>query len=1099
MPVSTPPTVAFGDPLLASGLDALILAADDRIGRLFAGSRSWFAFDTTLVPAQQIPPVGAAYVISDDADRDILPAPGTPGGPSGTVWPAKYDHAAHVAAAAGMTITGADALDVAWVVTGAFPPPDVYIFGDTPSILERTFLGESRPLKYTTAYEPERFHRYAVADVFIESAAATDFEWPYDKFGVVRFHNLSRFSVNVDLGSSTISVEARRVRTVRRTSRTGAWDTTLRRYFPRALPGDIPIWDSDTSSMPNLPLRSQNANPIFRQSLLQYMFQPHALTDNPGMFSATVEPVLPDVGVGATIASAIVGQGTFEVVRTSTIDPTVQTRFTLLYSGETLASTPPDWAAVGLRTSLDDTLRGAVLDVDPGFAVPPGIGAWQFDAISRTSNLLGGIVVAVNNGSVFSRTVLPWFEDATAADTWYSALFLWPTYDVTRTATEVDWISDSVWTPLGGPADPDYFGSWSAGTVNTAREYLIEWDGSTLGTVSAWNVFTKTVASALPATGTLVRQPLLTAVVAYPSVSFWADRDDATWDDEGPVTPRANGNDRGIYVASDVWGLGTVDGDTLTEPRWQLALFPTIGWQPAESWFSYPFYGAEEIVWTPLLPDGSGGTLSHWRVTTPEGAPDGADWEWNYAGTYSPVAAEPDGEVSSGMSFWRMFYQGTPAPGAATVYPGKSEMGPQPWTIRDHGWLADVVLDSGSGWQATRPDLYDNVVIGAAELRTGFQLRVNAAAFNQISALIAGMSHVRPCGWEQYVDGFPFSSLVRSSVGWYLGYSDLYVQPFGAVHIYAIDFAVDALLDAAGVVRRSATSTDLQAYQSLTVNEYYPIVSGLGETLYYDVRVFGGSGSWDANIGNSRQYCTADDIHDALSAEGFAFNLVRLVQPVDVETFDPGADETETDTYTPAADPGTGLLIPPIYRVRSDLTIPVPVPSTGTTLQIAPADAEFYEIAAERPIRASLVTRNIPGPDVSLRTTGPTSGPIADSMDRFLGEFILGSGSPKALWSATVLARAGLTAKVLCLPCRRLLSEDRAIDSSGPRTRLGLGMGLDYNSPLVLPNATARPKWVSVVAGDSITVDSLAGGSPAYPDEHHVWQLLPIDGSIEVM
>lgn len=1098
MPVSTPPTVAFGDPLLASGLDALILAADDRFGRLFSGARSWYAFDTTSLPTQQVPPVGAVYIISEDADRDILPAPGTPGGPNGTVWPAKYDHAAHVAVAAAMTITGPDALDIAWEVTGAFPPPDVYLFADSPSVLERTHLGESRPLKLSTAYEPERFHRYAIADVLIESAADDTFSWTHDKYGVVRIHNLSRFSVTVDLGSSSVSVGARRIRTVRRTSRTAAWDTTDRKYFPRALPGDIPIWDSYTASMANLPLRSQSANPIFRQSLLQYMFQPHALTDNPGMFSSTIVPVLPDVGVGATIASAIVQQGTFDAVRTSTLDPTEQETFTLLYSGETLASTPPDWAAVGLRTSLDDSLRGAVLDVDPGFAVPPGIGAWQFDAISRTTNLLGGIVVAVNNGSVFSRTVLPWFEDATAADAWYSALFLWPTYDVTRTATEVDWISDSIWTPLGGPADPDYFGSWSAGTINTAREYLIEWDGSSLGTVSTWNVFTKTVASALPATGTLVRQPLLTAVVAYPSVSFWADRDDATWDDEGPVTPRANANDRGIYVASDVWGLGTVDGDELTEPRWQLALFPTIGWNPASTWFAYPFYGAEEIIWTPFLPDGSGGTLSHWRVVSPEGAADGAGWEWNFAGTYSPVASEPDGAVGSGMSFWRMFAQSTHAPGAVTSYPGKSAMGPQPWTIRDHGWIADEILSTGAGWQAARPGLYDSAPIDPAEERTGFQLRVNAAAFNQISALIAGMSHVRPCGWEQYVDGFPFSSLVRGSVGWYLGYSDLYAQPFGAVHIYALDFAVDALLDAAGVSRRSASNADLQAFQSITLNQYVPVVSGLGETLYYDASVFGGSGPWDANLGNSRQYCTADDIHDALAVEGFAFNQIRLVQPIDVETYDPGTDETETDVITPAADPGTGLLISPPYRIRAEFTVPIPVPATTSALQIAPADSDFYEIAAERPMRASLVTRDIPGPDVSLRTTGPTSGPTADSMDRFLGEFRLGSGTIP-LWSATVLARAGLTAKVLCLPCRRLLSELRAEDGSGTRTRLGLGFDFDYNSPLVLPDAVARPKWLSVEAGDSITVDMLAGASPAYPDKHHVWQLLPIDGSIEAM
>lgn len=1098
MSVSTPPTVAFGDPVLASGLDALLLAADDRLGRLFTGSRSWYAFDTSTTPTQQIPPIGAVYIISDDADRNLLPAPGTSGGPNGTVWPAKYDHAAHVAAAAGMTIDGPDALDVAWVVSGAFPPPDVYTFGDTPSILERTHLGESRPLKHTTAYEPERFHRYALADVFIESAAETSFDWPHDKFGVVRIHNLSRFSVSVSLGSSAISVGPRRIRTVRRTSRTAAWDTTDRKYFPKALPGDIPIWDSDTSGMANLPLRSQNANPIFRQALLQYMFQPHALTDNPGMFSATIVPVLPSVGVGATIADAIVEQGSFEVVRTSTLDPAVQSRTTLLYSGESLSTTPPAWAAVGLRTSLDDSLRGAVLDVDPTFPAPPEVGAWQFDAISRTSNLLGGIVVAVNNGSVFSRTVLPWFENATAADLWYSALFLWPEYAVTRTPTEASWISGAVWTPLGGSADPDYFGAWTGGTVNTAREYLLEWSGVWYNTVSAWNVFTKTVASALPATGTLVRQPLLTAVVAYPSVSFWAEREDATWDDEGPVTPRTHANDRGIYVAGDVWGLGTISGEELTEPRWQLALFPTIGWQPTETWFAYPFLGAEEIVWTPLLPDGSGGTLSHWRVTTPEGAADGAAWEWNFAGTYSPVASEPDGAVQSGMSFWRMFAQSAYAPGALASYPGKAKTGPQPWTVRDHGWLSDVVLESGSGWQAARSALYDGATIAAGEQRTGFQLRVNAATFNQISALISGMSHVRPCGWEQYVDGFSFSSLVQSP-GWNLGYGDFTLQPYGAVHMYGFDSSIDSKLDALGVVRRAQGSADLQAFQSVDVQEYYAVhvFFPSDPVIYYDVRSRGvGTGVWDANLGNPRSFCTADDVHTALSLEGFSFNQVRLVQPVEIEEFVPGEEETEVDTYTG---------VDPVHRVRAERTIPVIVPGGDSLQAVYPVDM-FFEIGPERPIRANLTTRDGPGSTVSLRIVGPTDGPIADSIDRFLGEYVIGSNNTSVpFWSAAILARTGLSVKVLCSPCRRLLSRDRSLDSSGPRTRLGLGYGvggpdLDYNSPLVLPDAVARPKWLTVSGGSQITLSMLAGSeTPAYPEKHHVWQLHPLDGSIEVM
>lgn len=1062
MPVSTPPTVAFGDPLLASEVDALLLAADDRLARLFSGGRTWYAFDTTAVPTQQIPTLGAIYVLSADADRDMLPSPGG-------IWPAQYDHSAHIAAAAAMTVTGPDANDVAWEVTGAFAP-DIYQFGDSASVLEREHLGETRPLKLASAYEPERFHRYALADVFIEAASATDFEWTFDKYGVVRIHNFSTHPVNVDLGSATISIGPRRIRTVRKTSRTGAWDTTVRRYFPRVLPGDLPLWDSDTTGMANRPLRSQGANPIFRQSLLQYMFQPQVLTDSPGMFSSSVVPVL--TGSPTTIADAIVQQGAFDVVRTSTTDPLVQDVFTVLYSGETLASTPASWGAIGLTVSLDDATRGAVLE--------SAVVGSQFDAISRTTNVLGGAIVAIDNGGIRSRTLLPWFEDATAADAWYSALFLWPTYTVTRTPTNRGWISDSVWTPLGGGADTDYFGSWSAGTSNVIQEFRIEWDGASYGTVSAWNVFTKTVASALPPTGTLVRQPLLTAVVAYPSVTFWAEQDGSD-DNAGPIFPRTNANDRGIYVASDYWGLGSVNEDGgWTEPRWQLALFPTIGWGATSSWFAYPQYGAEELIWTPLLPDGSGGSLSHWRVTSPEGAAGGADWGWDYAGTAS---------AGSDMSFWRMFLQSRLSPGAAVVYPDGARMGPQPWGIQDHGYLADLALDAGASWQAIRAAAYDDAPVAGSELEIGMQFRVNAAAFNQISALIAGMDYVRPCGWEQYVDGFPFSSLVTST-GWYLGYRDLYVQPFGAVHLYALDFATDAKLDALGIVRRSATNADLQAFQSVSAVSYDTVETIFDEILYYDV--VSSSPTWDANLGNSRQYCTADDIHDALAAEEFSFNQIRLVQPIDIESFVPGDDETEVDTYVQAVDPTSSLRLDPVYRVRFEQTRPVPVPATSSDLQIAPAASAFYSLRLERPMWASIVSRagSVFG-TISLRTTGPTSGPLADSIDRWVGE------TPEPLWSATVLARAGLTAKILCLPERRAIFESQGEDSTGPRTRIPAG--LNYNVPVVLPNDTVRPKWVSVSAGSEITTSMLVGPSPSYPDDHHVWTLLPLDGSIEAM
>ena len=1087
MPVSTPPTVSPGDPVLASGLDALLSAADERLSRLYSGSRSWYAFDTSTVPPQQIPPTGAVYVISEDAHRSILPAPGTPGGPNGP-WPSKYDHADHIAQAAAMVITGPDTLGVAWVVTGSFAS-GTYSFGDSASVLERTHLGETRPLKLSSAYEPERFHRYALADVFIESTSGASFDWTHDKYGVVRFHNLSKFAVTVNLGSSTISIEARRVRTIRRETRTSAWDTTLRRFFPKALPGDIPMWDSDTSSMGNLPLRSQSANPIFRQAMLQAMFQPHALTVFPGMFSATILPVLPDLDSSNTLASAIVQAGEFDVIRTST-GASHQDQFTLLYSGESLASTPASWAAVGLRTVLDDSTRGAVLSADPGFPQPED-GTWKFDAISRTTNVLGGVVCAIDNGSVTSRVVLPWFADAEAADAWYASLFEWPTYGVVRTATSIIWNDSGVWTPLGFGSDPDYYGTWDTpGVGGEVREYVIEWGGETFGTVSAWNVFTKTIASSLPPGGQLVRQPLLTAVVAYPSVDFWQAREDATWDDAGSVIPRERGQ-RGIFVAGQSWGLGTIDGSEIQEPRWQAALFPTIGWAASSSWYSYPFYGPEEWIWTSLLPDGSGGTIRHWRVSSAEGAANGEPWAW--------VFSDSGSVTGSGMSFWRMFYQGAPVPQQSAAYPGKPKTGPQPWPTRDHGWLADLVLGSGSDWTEARSSLYDTAPISVAEQSVGVQVRMNASAFNQLSKLIAGMSHVRPCGWEQYVDGFSFDLLVSYS-GWdVVPTSGFNAQPYGAVHVYGVDTTTDAKLDSLGVPRRAYADASLQAFQSTASREFFITVSfPFSEPLYVSDQP-ATFNLWSADIGDTLEYCTADDLHAALQAEGFAYNLVSLVQPVSIESVSPGTTpETEVDTFV-----GSGPVSRPITLSRIwDQTQIVPVPDSSSTpdLQLSIEQNIFYTIGPEQPQRAYVIYRRASATELSVRVVGDTSGPVRDSLARFVSksyqsQFV----QDTVFWTARVLCRTGLVGKVLCLPLRQAMPQiARTTDTSGPKSLLGFTQ--DIETQWVLPDDQARPKWVSVRNGDLIDVPTLAGTStPTYPDQYHTWQLHPVDGTVEEM
>lgn len=1098
-----PETYDVGSPLLASGFDDLLRAADERLSRLYSGSRSWFAFDTSSVPSQQVPISGAVYVLSPDGDRDILPAPGTPGCPHGGLWPAMYDHAAHVAAVNALVIFGPSADGAAWQVTSGYVA-DVYSAGDALSVMERNVAGDTRPVRYPGAIEPERFHRYALADVFIESAADSTFEFPFDKFGVVRFHNLSRISVNVDLGSASISIEPRRVRTVRRTGRTAAWTVSpVRRYFPVALPGDVPIWDSYPGNMENLPLRSMAANPLFREALLVYMFRPQALTSGPGLFSATILGSLPPVDPAGAIASAIVMPGTIEAIRHDTVSLEVS-RHTISYSaGESFAVTPPSWAAIGLTVSLDTPSRGAIVSTDPSLPTT------HFSLISRGTNVSGGIVVSAYP----SRTLLPWFADAAAADAWYLSLFDWPELGVSRTSYEFSRTEGSTWTPTGGSLDPDYYGSWTGGTLVTYREYVLEWTGSSPGTVSPWNVFTKRIVDALPDGGSLVRSSLFTAVVAYPSAEFHYDREDATYDDAGTVVPRASAGDRGLLVGSEYWGLGEILDGALVEPRFKVALFPTIGQSPSTSWLAMPFHSSEELVYTPAIPDGAGGTVSHFRLGGT--AAGGAPWTWDYVGTYSPVAYEPSAPVGSGMTFWRVFDHSTPLPGSGVPYPGRSKTGPMPYLLRDHGWLADETLNGGAAalggsWISNLPILVDSAGRSSVEERTAMQLRVPASAKNLISSLLRGISHVRPCGWEQYVDGFSFSGLVLATNGWYLGLNDVYVAPQGAIHIYGRSPSMDIALDNLGIVRRSAASSELQALQSTDAYRYvkvsYPVpppppIMVPGPVQYYETEAV--APLWPSDVGDTLQFITADDLHNALEVEGFAFNLATLVQPVSIEILSPGEEiEEESDVYE------SDEINMVVGRLRFERTAAIPYPdSSNVSLQRVPNEGRFYDIAPERPMRASLIIRDAGGAFRSVRRVGPTSGSVADAVERMYSplEFFLGDPSEfdgqSVMWSARVLARSGLTVRVLAIPLRRVLPVGRELDDSGPYATEGFATGLDHGErriSLALPDDSARAQYLSLSPGDDISLASLAGSeNPAYPEKHHIWRLLPLDGSIE--
>src|SRR4030095_7281720 len=250
MPLTIPGNVAVGAPVLASQLDEILRATDERLGRLYSGSRSWWMFDTSSVPPSQVPPIGAVYVLSDDEDRELIPPPGSfPSPDHGGAWPKKYDRVAFFNAVAEMPVIGRSQNGNAWLVSG-HPVVDVYAMDESLDILTRTAPDPvegmlTLPAQFEGNYEPERFFRYAIADVFVESPDGGSYGWPFDKYGVVRFHNLGQGSATSEMYPERplrITVSAGRVTTIRRTGRNDSWRVeNMRRYFPNCLPLDVPV------------------------------------------------------------------------------------------------------------------------------------------------------------------------------------------------------------------------------------------------------------------------------------------------------------------------------------------------------------------------------------------------------------------------------------------------------------------------------------------------------------------------------------------------------------------------------------------------------------------------------------------------------------------------------------------------------------------------------------------------------------------------------------------------------------------------------------------------------------------------------------------
>jgi hypothetical protein len=1117
------PTVTFGDPVLAAGLDGILAEADRKLSVLFGGGRSWFAFTTADLPSHQIPLIGIPYVLTADAKRVLTPAVGTNAGTF--FWPSQYVHADHLAAGNALTLIGSDAQNVAWEVSGTYVVAG-YAWGECAAVLERSVTGEVRPLRLTGSWEPERFQRYAIADVIVEDDALSAINWLHDKCGIVRFHNLGRQSVAFNLADSVVvTVPARGCRTIRRTSRSGAWDVTTRHYLPRCLPEDIPICDGAPTGWANLVLQSQVANPIFRQVLLQTMFRPHPLTHGPGLFSNTVLDVRGPVDPTGKLAELLADHGTVDAVRTSTLDANLTQVFPLGYAGN-LSTTPPDWAACGLAVSLDNTQRAAVVSPDAAFPPPTdGVttGAWRFDLISRSTNITGGIVVAVNP----SRVLRPWFSDAAGADAWFAAMFLWPTWPTTAALHQQEIVDVLEWTPdafgpSGSPEpnpDPDYFGTWaSVGPTVTHRSYTASFGSAVTGTVSAWNLYSNSIASSLPAGGPFSaavarRQVILTAVVLTETLAWWHADDDPVYDNAGPIDP-TDGGLAPIHLenAGGPIGFGAPAGpNQWAEQRFSLYLLPTIGFDPQQSWECFGFSASEEIIWTPLHRDLPGaGTICHFRTRAADGAAGGAPWYWSYTSSAElpPThEAAPTSTIGSAMRFWRVFWMGTKQPGGTTPYPGRPRNGPHPWPIRDHGWLANEILAgtpnaAGEPWSLARRDCYDLVDIGGSvggtargqEGHVGMQFRMGAAGMhNQLAALVNGITHVRPLGWPEYCDGFRETDLVESA-GWALSDAlvqaslpGLYLQPFGAAHIYGFDSSIDGKLDGLGITRRTAECPELQAMATVTCLEYT-----LSDTDGYQRTPFAPALEW-SSLGGEIEWCSHEDIWQALNSRAWEWRGSCLVQPVSLTTLIPGA-AIETVTDTSAANSSGFPWFHSRPRFRRTQLVAIPDGSDGASYQISLARHNRMKIAAERTMPAQVLSRRAsvssPWPAdfrADIVRIGETTGAVWDAIHRVEGLFQggdAGSGEGRYIfWSARLLAPEAFADdwKVVAVPWRRMVHHYTA-DDTGPRVYSTFS-GDVGDWPIILPEA-APIVWLSVSTGGLIDITDLP------EDDLHTWELI---------
>lgn len=1115
MPLAAPPLVGEGDDVLATQLDALLLAADQRLQTLF-GHRSWFTFDLSGVPAQQIPPLGIVYVLTDDAARTHVPSPGTPD-PSGNFnWPEKYVYADHVAEVESMALEGLDDLGVAWEVSGTYSA-NGYVFGEAHKILVRTSGGSTLPVRRQGDYEPDRFCRYGLADVIVNDPEVTSVGWDSDRIGVARIHNLTPNTITVGLGGDQeTEIGPWGIRCIRRLGRTEPWLLDeFRYYFPQAVAGDVPIWDCDPNAGRNQVIRSQSANPIFRLALVQSMFRPQAVSrHDPGMFSKDLVPMLnPPVGT-ALLAECVADHGEIEVIRMNMPSDTEApqdepTRHTWSYTGG-LVPTPAALADLGLSAGYDDDERGVVLSRD--LAVPePEDGNYGYLLVSRGSNLTGQIV-----SQAIGQPFRAFFQSAADADAWFLDLFGWPTYGSTPVDyAEVEEITAD-WTPDDPGELPDYAGSWTETASVIHRAYRAQWTSTAYGTISPWNLWKDTLNDHQPGDSLLVRQVICMAICLQEPAEFWNVGSGGAEDDACVVDVI---HDReaalvDLSVNGQPIGLGTHGEDGWTEPRWRLHLLPTIGYDPQRSWEALGFRGSEEIVWTPYHPLSPGyGTVTHYRVRDGAGAAAGAPWSWDYRATTNLPAENalaPQGIVPSGMTFWRLFWIGTRYPAGGEIggeaspsdpYPGFPSTGPQPWRIRDHGWLLDRLLEGGAEIRngqeindALVSACLDGVPIGGwpgeewvreAELQVGMQIRMAADTFNQVAKFVAGISHIRPCGWEHAKHGLSARALYTSG-GWELvGQSQAaycVLQPYGAVHIYGHDLEVDEILDGIGVARREATCPELEALGAATTIESVEDVGVNGWEIQTITNPY-------PALDDTVEWCSADDIAEALLALGWLWSHARLVQPVELVSAGP---EQSMVTSWLAAD------APPEFKFRARPGIGgscvVAIPDAGATptyqlIGTGLVGGGMRIAQTGRPFRAPVFTQTVSdGGTPAVYTTRlyklTTDADVSDALSRTWDDADPVGPRGSLMWFARVIGTEDGQWPLVAMPMREPLYDFPDDASSGPESTTEERV----NVPVVRPDDTPRTKWLTVAPGDTVGPAELEM-SATWPDGHHTWEL----------